>query len=53
VAIPALLAYLYFVGRVDRLVSELDSIGQRVVDVISADAMERESGSRSSRKKAA
>lgn len=53
VAIPALLAYLYFVGRVDRLVSELDSIGQRVVDVISADAVEREAASRGSRKKAA
>lgn len=38
VAIPALIAFLYFSGRVDQLVMELDSLGQRLVDLISADA---------------
>ena len=39
VAIPALIAYLYFVGRVDQLVTEIDSLGQQLVELISADAM--------------
>jgi biopolymer transport protein ExbB len=50
IAIPALLAYLYFLGRVDRLVTELDGLGQQLVELISADATERE---RAARKKAA
>ncbi len=37
VAIPALTAYLYFVGRVDQLVTEIDSLGQQVVELISGD----------------
>ncbi len=37
VAIPALIAYLYFCGRVDHLIMNLDSLGQKVVDLISAD----------------
>ena len=37
VAIPALIAYLYFVGRVDRLIMDIDGLGQRIVDVIAAD----------------
>jgi biopolymer transport protein ExbB len=41
VAIPALIAYLYFVGRVDRLVTEIDAIGQQIVEVIAADADNR------------
>lgn len=51
VAIPALAAYLYFVGRVDQLVVELDSLGQKVVDHISAEAIS-DSSSRSRRKAA-
>src|SRR5205085_11165986 len=35
VAIPALTAYLYFVGRVDRLITEIDSLGQQIVELIS------------------
>ncbi len=50
VAIPALSAYLYFVGRVDRLIVEIDALGQQVVDLISAEAL-NETGK--SRKKAA
>lgn len=37
VAIPALVAYLYFVGCVDRRIMEIDSLGQEAVDLISAD----------------
>lgn len=38
VAIPALIAYLYLVSRVDRLIIAIDSLGQQVVDQISAEA---------------
>jgi biopolymer transport protein ExbB len=38
VAIPALTAYLYFVGRVDQLVTEIDALGQQVVELIAADS---------------
>jgi biopolymer transport protein ExbB len=50
VAIPALTAYLYFVGRVDSLVTEIDSLGQQLVELISADAL---SETRNKRAKAA
>ncbi|MDA7978554.1 MAG: MotA/TolQ/ExbB proton channel family protein [Pirellulales bacterium] len=53
VAIPALIAYLYFVGSVDRRVMEIDMLGQEAVDLIAADGgvdLKRKS---SSRKKAA
>jgi biopolymer transport protein ExbB len=39
VAIPALIAYLYFVGRVDQLVIEIDALGQQIVELISSDAL--------------
>ncbi len=38
VAIPALIAYLYFVSRVDRLVMEMDALGQEVVELVAAEA---------------
>jgi len=38
VAIPALIAYLFFVGRVDSLITEIDALGQQVVELIAADA---------------
>jgi biopolymer transport protein ExbB len=41
VAIPALTAYLYFVGRVDRLITEIDALGQQVVELIAADTESR------------
>lgn len=45
VAIPALIAYLFFVGRVDRLIIEIDALGQQVVNLIAADAWKpRDSG---------
>jgi biopolymer transport protein ExbB len=39
VAIPALIAYIYFVGRVDRLIVEIDDLGQKVVSYIASDAV--------------
>lgn len=39
IAIPALTAYLFFVGRVDSLITEIDALGQQVVELISADAL--------------
>ncbi len=50
VAIPALIAYLFFIGRVDALVIELDALGQELVEIISAEAQaERSSRSKKSR----
>jgi biopolymer transport protein ExbB len=40
VAIPALIFYLYFVGRVDSFVMEIDHYGQEVVNLISFEALE-------------
>jgi biopolymer transport protein ExbB len=40
VAIPALILYLWFVGRVDMLVMEIDRSGQELVNLISAEALE-------------
>ncbi|MCH5377474.1 MAG: MotA/TolQ/ExbB proton channel family protein [Planctomycetes bacterium] len=37
VAIPALIAYLYFAGRVDQLIMTLDGLGQKVVAMIAGD----------------
>lgn len=42
VAIPALAAYLFFVGRVDRLIIEIDALGQQVTGLISAEALSGE-----------
>ncbi len=47
VAIPALIAYLYFVSRVDRLVIEIDALGQELVGLISADAWQTGQDARS------
>jgi biopolymer transport protein ExbB len=38
VAIPALIAYLWFVGRVDRLIIEIDALAQQAVACIAGDA---------------
>ena len=48
VAIPAVIAYLYFVGRVDSLVMEIDDLGQQVVDAVAIDGFKekRTSGSK-------
>ena len=51
VAIPALIFYLFFTGRVDRLVMDIDQLGQDVVAEISAEAAQKPKTLR--RKKAA
>lgn len=38
VAIPALTAYLYFIGRVDRLIIAIDAHGQDVVEMVAAES---------------
>jgi biopolymer transport protein ExbB len=54
VAIPALIAYLYFCSRVDRRVIEIDQLGMKVVDIISAEAIvESQTKTKRSRKAAA
>jgi biopolymer transport protein ExbB len=37
VAVPALCLYMYFTGRVDKLVMEVDALGQQLVELIAAD----------------
>ena len=52
VAIPALIFYLFFVSRVDRLIIEIDAMGQEVVQVISAEELEgKEEGMTKARRK--
>ena len=55
VAIPAMVFYMYFVGRVDSLVMEIDEHGQELVNLISAEALEERKTGRSTvfRRKAA
>jgi len=49
VAIPALIAYLFFISRVDRLTIEIDALGQELVGMISAEAMHEQSQHKSAR----
>lgn len=42
-AIPALIMYMYLSGRVDALVLEMDSLGQELVDNISAETLSNRS----------
>lgn len=51
VAIPALIAYLFFSGRADRHVMELDSLGMKVVNLVSAEAIALNQKSQSSSSK--
>ncbi|MCA9132563.1 MAG: MotA/TolQ/ExbB proton channel family protein [Planctomycetales bacterium] len=46
VAIPAYAAYAFFVGRTDRLILEMDSLAQRVVELISAEGLQESGRSR-------
>ena len=50
VAIPALIAYLYFSGRVDQLIMTLDALGQKAVALIAGDAPTARSDARTSAK---
>jgi biopolymer transport protein ExbB len=49
VAIPALIFYLYFVGRVDKHTIEIDALAQEVVDIVSAEGLKEQTASRSSK----
>ncbi len=42
IAIPALVFYLLFVGRVERLLMDIDNLGQELVGLISAEALNEE-----------
>lgn len=54
VAIPALICYLFFIGRVDMLTMEIDRRGQELVDLISSEALaQRKQRPRPTLKKAA
>ncbi|MCG8650550.1 MAG: MotA/TolQ/ExbB proton channel family protein [Pirellulales bacterium] len=53
VAIPAYLAYMYFSSKSDSYLNEIDKLCQRVVDCISAEGLESNSNTRSSRKRRA
>jgi biopolymer transport protein ExbB len=46
VAIPAMIFYLYFVGRVDGLIMQIDHYGQEIVNLISYEALEDRMSSR-------
>ncbi len=39
IAIPALIVYMYFVSRVDRLIIDIDALAQQLVNVISAEEL--------------
>ncbi len=39
IAIPTMMLYLYFAGRIDALVSEMDALAQSVVHMISAEGL--------------
>lgn len=56
VAIPAIVAHLYFMSRVDRLIIEIDDLGQQVVNAIASDGWrkpQKKSSRKSERKQAA
>lgn len=46
VAIPAMVLHLFFIGRVDSLVMEIDGYGQELVNLISAEALEERKAGR-------
>lgn len=50
IAIPALIFYMYFVSRVDRLIVRIDTLSQEVVDLIAAKAQPSQPPATSSKK---
>lgn len=53
VAIPAYLAYMFYLGRVDYLIIEMDQLSQQVVDYVSAEGLQEANKTRRARAKAA
>ena len=51
VAIPAYIAYLFFASRVDRLIIDIDALGQEVVTEIASDAWKGEPAGKSGKTK--
>ncbi len=49
VAIPALVFYWFFVGLVDRRIIEIDSLGQELVEMISAEGLQENAPARTAR----
>lgn len=47
VAIPAYIAYVFFLGRIDKLILEMDTLAQNVVELISAEGLQESKQSRS------
>lgn len=47
VAIPAFIAYMYFTGRVDKLIIEIDGLGQEAVSAIAADSWNKSTSRKS------
>jgi len=52
VAIPALIAYLFFSSRVDKHIMEIDSLGMKVVNLVCAEGLESKSTKTRTRKAA-
>lgn len=53
VAIPAYLAFMYFSGKSDRYLNEIDRLCQRVIECISAEGLEKQSSGDSRQKQRA
>ena len=49
VAIPALILYMYFISRVDRLIIDIDALGQELVNMISAEGLQNKDNPKSRR----
>lgn len=49
VAIPAYAVYIFYIARIDSLIIEMDTQAQRLVDVISAEGLQENEGTRTRR----
>jgi biopolymer transport protein ExbB len=53
VAIPAYAVYVFFIARIDSLIIEMDAHAQKLVDVISAEGLQENEGTRTRRSRKA
>lgn len=53
VAIPAYAVYIYFIARIDSLIIEMDTYAQKLVDIISAEGLQENEGTRTRRSRKA
>jgi biopolymer transport protein ExbB len=49
VAIPAYAVYIFYIARIDSLIIEMDTQAQRLVDIISAEGLQENEGTRTRR----